>query len=146
MRDNSEVGERHSCDIPSLRGLSLLVVDDNEECRFVYLEIFQQLGAEVRAASTVAQALALYADRQPDLVLSDLYLAGETGFDLITQLRARGETIPAIAVTASLNDGDRAASLGFDLYVNKPVNWQSLVQLIVRSVALAAIVRDVDPH
>ncbi len=70
------------------------------------------------------------------MLVSDIGMAGEDGYDLIRRLRAlvpeRGEKIPAIALTgyASENDGVRARRAGFDLHIPKPVSPSELVAIV----------------
>jgi len=72
------------------------------------------------------------------VLVSDIGMPGQDGYDLIRAIRSRGEQdggrVPAIALTgyATLQDGERALSAGYQTHIAKPVEPRSLVQLIAR--------------
>lgn len=84
------------------RSLRIALVDDNEIVREALVEILQLLGHQVVATATKAALLEELAQLQPDIVLSDYRLTeGETGFDVITAVRARlGPEFPALLITS----------------------------------------------
>jgi PAS domain S-box-containing protein len=109
-----------------LHGTSILLVDDDDDTRIVITAALRNCGAEVRAASSVAQACRLLDQKAPDILISDIAMPHEDGFALIDYLRARRGTvgdIPAIALTALglPTDDERILRAGFTAYARKPV-------------------------
>ncbi|MDB4969941.1 MAG: hypothetical protein JWN44_5630 [Myxococcales bacterium] len=122
-----------------LRGLSILIVDDQPDACDLMSTVLQGSGACVAAVGTVAAALAAVESRLPDLVISDIGLPDEDGYDLIRKLRAlpteRGGDTPVIALTAYAHPDDRRRALraGFDQHVGKPIEPDALIALVGRA-------------
>jgi signal transduction histidine kinase len=118
---------------PELRGLRVLVVDDDADARDVVNAWLTGAGAEVRVAATGAEALAEL-DRAPcDLVLSDVAMPGEDGYALLRKIRDRpSPRVPVIALTALARREDRARALraGFASHVPKPVEPAELFAVV----------------
>jgi CheY-like chemotaxis protein len=129
-----------------LKGVRVLVVDDEPDARDLLMIALTHSSADVRAVSTVSEALATLDEWKPNVLVSDIGMAGEDGYELIRRLRAlvpeQGGTIPAIALTgyASENDAVRAHNAGFDLHIPKPVSPSELVAIVA---SLAAKARQV---
>jgi PAS domain S-box-containing protein len=125
-----------------LNGLRVLVIDDEEDARELLTIALAQSGAEVRTAATVRVALEILSQWKPDLLVSDIGMPGEDGYDLIRAVRAleseKGGTIPALALTgyASAEDAARSRLAGYQTHVAKPVSPSDLV-LAVASLASA---------
>jgi signal transduction histidine kinase/DNA-binding response OmpR family regulator len=123
-----------------LAGLSVMIVDDELDAREVIMAMLELRGAKVIAASTAAEALETLAlaknGSMPDVLVSDIGMPGEDGFELISVVRAmrpeRGGNIPAIALTAYARPEDRARVLaaGFQRHVAKPVEPSILAAAI----------------
>ncbi|HYE93017.1 MAG TPA: ATP-binding protein, partial [Terriglobales bacterium] len=124
-------------DVPAIRGARLLAVDDEPDSLEVLATMLAEAGAEVRAAGSVPEALALLEAWRPDAVLSDLEMPGADGFALVRSLRAHADArvaqIPAIAVTAygRVEDRGRALASGFSDHVVKPFDPPALIAAIV---------------
>jgi signal transduction histidine kinase/ActR/RegA family two-component response regulator len=119
---------------PSLGGVKVLIVEDQEDTRELLIETLEEFGASTVAAGSVAQGLRLFASSQPDLILSDIGMPGDDGYALIRTLRAGGSTVPAVAVTALAHTTDREAALeaGFQAHVAKPVDPERLAAVLAR--------------
>jgi signal transduction histidine kinase/ActR/RegA family two-component response regulator len=123
-------------DPPALHGLKLLVVDDEPDTRDLLTAVLEQCGAEVRACSSVAEALQALDEEAPDVLVSDIGMPGENGYDLIRKVRAREagrETrLPAVALTAYARTEDRmhALTAGYNMHVSKPVEPAELAVVI----------------
>jgi PAS domain S-box-containing protein len=121
---------------PTLAGIRVLVVDDEPDTREVLSMVLGECGVEVRGAGTAAEALAVLEGWQPDVLVSDIGMPGEDGYELIQKIRAlpqeRGGRIPAVALTAyaRLEDRMQALSAGFQMHVAKPVEPAELVMVI----------------
>ena len=121
----------------ALRNLKVLLVDDDADSRELLGEILGARGASVSTASSVEQALSLFGQERPDVIVSDLGMPGEGGLALIRRVRALsredGGATVAIAVTGSMASRDRIASVeaGFQAHLAKPVDVATLVRLIL---------------
>jgi signal transduction histidine kinase len=119
-----------------LRGLCVLVVEDEEDTRELLITALEQCGAEVLAAASTAEALARLDERPPDVLVSDLAMPDEDGYALIRKVRARpaerGGRVPAAALTAYARAEDRVRSLaaGFQMHVPKPIDPAGLVSMV----------------
>jgi PAS domain S-box-containing protein len=126
-----------------LDGLKVLVVDDEPDTRELLKAGLEQCGAEVTVVSSVSEALASMRGNPPDVLISDIGMPGEDGYDLIRGVRAlpaeSGGRVPAIALTAYARAEDRMQALrtGYQMHVPKPVELAELV-----AVAASLIRRD----
>ena len=128
---------------PHLRGLRVLVLDDEEDARDLLAMVLESCGIEVTTASSVAEALATLDRQVPALVLSDIGMPGEDGYGFARKLREReperGGRIPAVAVTAYARAEDRTRALvaGFTSHVPKPIEPAELIAVIASLTAPA---------
>ena len=119
-----------------LKGLRVLVVDDEEDSLDLIHTVLTKYGAEVKAAASASAALAELEQWNPDLLISDIGMPFEDGYSLIRKVRAeessRNKNIPAIALTAyaSVEDRLRALSAGFQMHVTKPLEPGELVSVV----------------
>lgn len=128
-----------SLEAPSLAGLRVLVVDDEEDARTLLAEVLRRHDAEVITASSVEEALREIQASPPDILVSDIGMPGEDGYSLMRKLRALtkdGRQIPAAALTAFARREDRTRAMlaGFQAHVAKPVEPGELV-IVVASLA-----------
>jgi signal transduction histidine kinase/ActR/RegA family two-component response regulator len=121
-----------------LAGVDVLVVDDDEDARVLLQMTLSDYGATVRTAASTPEALAAIARSVPHVVLSDIGMPHEDGYDLLRQLRARsadrGGTIPAIAVTAYASAADRSSTqaAGYQAHIAKPFEPSDVARLVRR--------------
>jgi signal transduction histidine kinase len=121
---------------PALTGLRILVVDDEADARTLARRVLEERGAQVTTVCSAAEAMATIDDsRLPNVIVSDIGMPDEDGYDLIKQMRALpGEAgrVPAIALTAlaRAEDRKRALSAGYQKHVSKPVDPAELVGVI----------------
>ena len=119
-----------------LDGISVLVVDDDLECRDVVAAHLQERHAHVITASSARQALDVIEQEHIDVMLSDIAMPGEDGYSLVRRVRAlsspKAAAIPAAALTALAHqeDRDRALKSGFQLHLAKPIDPRSLVAAV----------------
>ncbi|HEX6737429.1 MAG TPA: response regulator [Vicinamibacteria bacterium] len=122
---------------PSLQGIKVLALDDDRDAREVLAAVLTRCGAEVTAVESVRQALAALPDLRPDVVLADIEMPEENGYDFIRQLRAlpaeSGGLTPAAALTAYAGVQDRMSALlaGFQIHIPKPVQPAELAAVVV---------------
>jgi CheY-like chemotaxis protein len=118
-----------------LSEMRVLLVDDEEDMLNLTAFILEQAGAVVQTATSAAAALEQLLQFQPNLLISDIAMPGQNGYELLQQVRAMGESgrIPAIALTAYASGTRREDSLraGFLHHLAKPIEPDELIQVIV---------------
>jgi signal transduction histidine kinase/CheY-like chemotaxis protein len=120
----------------SLDGLSVLVVDDDEESRAVVAAHLEQHRATVLTAASAADALDVLVRERVDVLLADVAMPGEDGYSLLRKVRSLAgspaRAIPAAALTAFARDEDRhdALAAGFQMHLPKPIDAASLVAAV----------------
>ncbi len=119
-----------------LDGLEVLLVDDEADVRAITARVLQGAGARVTMASTAEEGLRLLQQAPPAVLLSDIGMPVQDGYDLIRQVRAlpaaAGGKVPAAAFTAyaGRDDSERALSAGYQLHLAKPVTPDALVAAV----------------
>jgi PAS domain S-box-containing protein len=118
-----------------LDGVRVLVVDDEADARRLVTRVLEDAGANVTAAASAAEALDVLAKSPPHILVSDLGMPDEDGFDLIRQVRARGHSVkdlPAVALTAFVHKEDQRRTLlaGFQIHIAKPVDPHDLTAVV----------------
>lgn len=121
-----------------LRGIRVLVVDDNPDVRELIAAVLERAQAEVATAASADEALEAVKSKRPDVLLCDLHMPGIDGFELIHRVRAwertggAGAAIPAAAVSAyaSLGRRLRHARDEFQAFLTKPVDPETLVRTV----------------
>ena len=119
-----------------LRGLKILVVDDEADARELVRVLLRECEATIIAAASFAEAIERFEREQPDVLISDISMPEHDGYELLERLRTsggrRGATIPAIALTAFAREEDRQRSLdtGFQAHVVKPVQAAELITVV----------------
>jgi PAS domain S-box-containing protein len=119
--------------VPSLKGLRILAVDDEEDARELIAAVLTRAGADVLTAASTREGLAELDRQHPDLVLSDLEMPVEDGYAFIRKVRAlpreKGGDVPAAALTAyaGVDDRKRVLAAGYQVHIAKPVEPTDLV-------------------
>jgi CheY-like chemotaxis protein len=131
------VTEREAGDAPdSLRGLKVLVVDDDVDAHQPIRWVLEDYGAEVVAVRSVTAALDAIPQHRPDVLVSDINMPGRDGYDLIRAVRAlprhRGGATPAIALTGfgTAEERARALNAGYMNHFAKPIEATVLVAVV----------------
>ncbi|HUF92000.1 MAG TPA: ATP-binding protein, partial [Candidatus Limnocylindria bacterium] len=120
----------------ALRGVRVLLVDDEADTLEVFTAVLAARGAEVRTADSASTALEVLDSWTPDLLISDIGMPGRDGYALIRQVRATqakgAPPISAIAVTAygRVEDRIRILDAGFQMHLTKPVDPAELVAAV----------------
>jgi PAS domain S-box-containing protein len=119
-----------------LDGLTVLVVDDEADTRELLSVVLTRCGAQVLTADSAAQAHDLLERLRPDILVSDIGMPGEDGYELIRRIRSlpveKGGRIPAVALTAYARTEDRLRVLrsGYQMHLPKPVEVSELVAIV----------------
>jgi signal transduction histidine kinase/CheY-like chemotaxis protein len=135
--------EAHSSPLPSLKGLTVLAVDDQADSLELLRRVLENCDATVLTASNVSDAMGLAERKRPQLIVTDLGMPGADGFDLLKRVRAlgpiRGGDIPVIALTAFARAEDRMRVLraGFRMHIAKPVDPLELCVAVANAVGRA---------
>ena len=122
--------------VSSLRGVRVLVVDDDTDARQMISAVLTRSGAEVRACGSAGEALTALPQWRPDVLMSDIGMPFEDGYDLIHKVRAlteeHGGRVPAAALTAYAREEDRQRAIaeGYQLHVAKPASSADLVAAV----------------
>jgi PAS domain S-box-containing protein len=116
----------------SLRGVKVLVVDDEADARAMVQRVLATAGADVRIAASAAEALQIIETHPLDVLVSDVGLPGGDGYELIRKVRMLGKEagrIRAVALTAFARMEDRTNALlnGYQMHLAKPVDARELI-------------------
>ncbi|PYM87542.1 MAG: histidine kinase [Candidatus Rokuibacteriota bacterium] len=122
-----------------LDGVRVLVVDDETDTRELLVTVLRDSGADATGATSVCQALEALLALNLNVLISDIGMPDEDGYELIRKVRALGPgagQIPAIALTAYARRADRhrALSAGYDLHLAKPVEPNDLARAVANLV------------
>ncbi|BAY40662.1 multi-sensor hybrid histidine kinase [Nostoc sp. NIES-2111] len=120
----------------SLEGVRVLVVDDESDGRDIAKAVLMEQGAEVYTCASAAEGLKEVFTWRPTVILCDIGMPQEDGYDFIRQLREReintGSQIPAIAVTAFTREEDKlkAIASGYQIHFSKPIEPTQLAAVV----------------
>ncbi|GAB1543320.1 hypothetical protein NUACC21_59940 [Scytonema sp. NUACC21] len=125
-------------EFPSLKGLQILIVDDDADALQLTAFILEQCQVKVTKTTSAREALDRFSQLQPDILISDIGMPYEDGYWLIRQIRSlethHKQQIPAIALTAYAKEEEQIRTLeaGFQMHLPKPVNPAELVSVVAR--------------
>jgi two-component system CheB/CheR fusion protein len=121
-----------------LRGARVLVVDDEGDARDAVVRLLERYGAHVRPATSVTEAMADLEEALPDVIVSDIGMPGEDGYELIRRVRLlpvdKGGALPLLALSAYSTEEHRRKVMqsGFQMHLEKPVAPGELVTEVAR--------------
>lgn len=117
----------------------VLIVEDDEDSRFVYTAILEDNGFAVVTASSGDEGLRMARERRPDAVLLDVSIPGMDGWSVSSHLKADSDTaaIPLIIITAHAfpEDAKKASEVGCDAFLTKPCEPRHVLNEITRLLA-----------
>ena len=106
----------------------ILLAEDDTTLRKALVLALKSEGYEVHACKDGAEALAAYAERQPDIVILDVMMPKKSGYDVCTEIRRNNDLVPVVFLTAKSSEEDVVLGLGLgaDDYIAKPVRLDVL--------------------
>ena len=119
-----------------LDGVHVLLVEDDDDSRKLLGTMLKRHGARVTSTKSAAEALQVFADDLPDILISDIGMPDEDGYEFIRKLRElppeKGGRTPAIALTgyASRKDRERALGAGYHQHMAKPIEQADMIAAI----------------
>ncbi|WP_437591460.1 response regulator [Sorangium sp. So ce1000] len=143
MREGRSRSLASSESASSLGGLRVLLVEDDADARELLQEVLSQHHAEVTAVASAHEALEAFCAARPHVLVSDIAMPGEDGYELIRAIRRlppqAGGDLPALALTAYARKEDqkRALDAGFHMHATKPIEPAALVAAVASLVARA---------
>ncbi|WP_437637362.1 response regulator [Sorangium sp. So ce854] len=142
-RSRAHASSAHAEAPSDLGGLHVLLVEDDADARELLQEVLSQHRAEVTAVASAREALAAFVAARPHVLVSDIAMPGEDGYELIRSIRQRpphaGGDLPALALTAYARkeDQQRALDAGFHMHATKPIEPAALVAAVASLAARA---------
>lgn len=119
---------------PTLRGKTILIVEDHPDSQAMLAWTFKSLGAKALTAGSVGDAQREIVAHRPDLIISDIALPGGSGLELVAWLRnmsqALGRDTPCIGITAHPNVFPSTSAQGFTAYMKKPLDIGRLCSIV----------------
>jgi len=111
---------------------TILVVDDEENIRWLYKEELEDEGYQVTAAASGEEALALVSELKPDLVIMDIKMPGISGVDALIKIKEIDKNIPVILCSAYSDYKQDFSTWASDAYVVKSSNLDELKKAITK--------------
>ena len=133
-----------------LKGIHVLLVDDDQDTLRLMSAALAQGEAKVTAVSSAEAALEMLKSLTPDVLISDIAMPNEDGYQLLAKVRALNldhlRLLPAVAITAYAREEDRlqAFASGFQAYLAKPIELSELITVVAEAVKVAESRREVD--
>jgi signal transduction histidine kinase/FixJ family two-component response regulator len=122
------------CERPNLRGIKVLVLEDEADAREFVRRFLIECEAVLAVATSVAEAQKLLLTFNPDVIVSDIGMPQKDGYEFIREVRKQGIMTPAVALSAYARAEDRlrSAQNGYQTHLAKPVEPAELVAVIAR--------------
>jgi signal transduction histidine kinase/CheY-like chemotaxis protein len=123
-------------ELVNLKGVRILVVDDEADTRAIVSRLLQECFADVITADCADAALIAMRSQRPHILISDISMPQQDGYDLIRKIRDlpadQGGKTPAVALTAHTRGEDqaRAKSAGYQVHMPKPIEPRQLIAAV----------------
>ncbi|WP_299982690.1 sigma 54-interacting transcriptional regulator [Desulfobacula sp.] len=124
----------------------ILVIEDEEILRFTFKSFLLKEGHEVITAKDYSSAIKLISEPEPDLIIADIILGGNTGIDILRKVKEKGVECPVIMITGqpSIETAAESVRLGAYDYLSKPVGKQDLIKITNRALQYHSIMAEKD--
>lgn len=123
---------------PSIRPKRVLVVEDHPDNRALACKVLRRAGFDTLESDRAEGLAELVTSQQPDLILMDIELPGQSGFEAVQRLKANPATtaIPIVALTAYAmpEDRERCLRVGCSDYLSKPLDIGLLVETVKKHI------------
>jgi CheY-like chemotaxis protein/two-component sensor histidine kinase len=118
--------------VPALAGARVLVIDDEPDARQILRRLISGNGGTAELAASAQEAEALIPSFNPDVIVSDIGMPGADGYTFMRDMRRKGVTTPAVALTAFARAEDRirAIQAGFQFHLSKPIDPAELMTVV----------------
>ena len=128
----SHSGVSVECERPNLRGIKVLVLEDEADAREFVRRFLTECEAVLALATSAAEAQKLLLTFNPDVIVSDVGMPQKDGYEFIRDVRKRGLMTPAVALSAYARAEDRirSAQTGYQTHLAKPVEPAELLAVI----------------
>ncbi|HVT89055.1 MAG TPA: ATP-binding protein, partial [Tepidisphaeraceae bacterium] len=139
---SSNIGVSAGLEGISLKGVKVMVVDDEHDARQLIQRLLVEREADVLVAESASRALEILQDESPDVLLSDIGMPQMDGYEFIRKVRSlpfeKGGRTPAVALTAFARSEDRTRAMmaGYQVHLAKPVEPQELVATVASIVGV----------
>jgi len=121
-----------------MRRLTVLLVDDDDDARALYVYMLASAGYKVKAVSNGLEALAEIQVNRPDVLVTDILMPVLSGLDLIAAVRSDGEfsDLPVVAITSfGVEFRDQARAAGATDAIDKPTEAERMREVIEDAVS-----------
>jgi DNA-binding response OmpR family regulator len=108
----------------------ILLADDDESVRKMVGRVLESVGYQVLMASTGRETVAKFRAGKPDLILLDLKMPDQEGWEAFEQVNHEDALVPVVVITAWPNQYDQAVKRGIDALMEKPLDMQLLLETI----------------
>jgi len=109
---------------------AVLIVEDNVQLLQLLSTIIKQMGFAVRTAEDGFTALTAMRNEVPDVILSDLYMPGMSGFEFLSVVRRRFPAVRAVAMSSAFSGHDVPPGIAADAYYEKATNLGTLLEIV----------------
>jgi CheY-like chemotaxis protein len=128
----------------------ILLIDDDLDVRDMLTKLLQRAGHQVTAAGNGAQAIELFDQSIPDLIITDMFMPEVEGLEAIAELKGRAPGIPIIAISggwrgSNLDFLNVAESMGAARSFRKPINKEELLESVEQLLTERAKVTEPEP-
>lgn len=118
---------------------AIMFIDNDVSVRDLAERYFTRKGFHVTTAVTAAEGLELARVRVPDVIIMDLMLSERNGLSTLNELKRDPHLLYCPVIVATLvNERETCMTLGADEFINKPIDWDRLEQVVVRLIRVAA--------
>jgi len=109
---------------------NLLLVEDDVQLRILFTAILMHSGYRVRVAADGFSALTEVRAEMPDVILSDLYMLGMSGFELLSVIRRRFPQIIVVAMSSAFSGGEIPTGVAADAFYQKATSIVDLLNIV----------------
>lgn len=115
-----------------------LIIDDSKFQRNVIKNILKDLNFDIAEASNGNEALEQYELHLPDFIILDLLMPDKDGFDVLSDLKSKGNHVPIIVLSADIQESsiEKCKELGAFAFLNKPPKNEDLINTVKKALTL----------